>query len=425
MSTVCLLSPAHIWVNPRVRKEADTLAAAGHTVTVGYRADGNIERDDAILAARPWGWYRIDVDRRREPVRWLRYRTRQRSAELMWRAGVRTASVARAAYCAADVALLRWAMTQPADLYIAHTQPVLAIAAAAAAHRRVPYAFDCEDLLAEEAADGGRAAWRRALIVGLERRYLTGAAYVSATSRPMADYLSATYGLRTVHAWHNCFPLSERAGVSPPGDRPTPSVVEAAWVSTTVGPGRGLEDGLAAISRLAPRVTLHVYGDVPPTADRWATRYLAPLIERRVVAMHPPIPAERIIGTIARHQIGLSLDGDDCLNRSLTVANKFFYYLQAGLACVAAATPGHRSVVPAGALYGILYPPGDVPALLSALERLLVPRVLIATQCAAWDAGSRAYAWDLYRPQVLTAVSEATAAAAASRSGLLLEPADA
>jgi glycosyltransferase involved in cell wall biosynthesis len=239
----------------------------------------------------------------------------------------------------------------------------------------------------------------------------------------MADHLSATYGVRDVRVWHNCFPLSERAGISPPTDRPIPSVVEAAWVSTTVGPGRGLEDGLAAISRLAPRLILHVYGDIAPATERWATRFLTPLIERRAVVMHPPIPAERIIATLARHQIGLSLDGDDCLNRSLTVANKFFYYLQAGLACVAAATPGHRSVVPPDASYGTLYPPGDVAALVSTLERLLVPDALLATQRAAWDAGSHPYAWDLYRPQVLAAVSQATAAA--SPAELRMEPAHA
>ena len=418
MSMICLLSPAHIWVNPRVRKEADTLAQAGHDVVVGYRADGDIARDNAVLAGRLWRWRRINVGRRREPARWLATRIRQRGAQVAWRAGLHTAAVARAAYCTADAELLRWATAQPADLYVAHTQPVLAVAAAAAAHRRVPYAFDCEDLLAEEAADGGRARWRRRLIVGLERRFLPGAAYVSSTSTPMAEYLSTTYRLRRVDVWPNCFPASERIGVAAPRDRPSPSPVEVAWVSATIGPGRGLEDGLSAIAQLAPRATLHIYGGIPADTDRWVRTYLSPLLAQRAVVVHPPVAADRIVSTIARHQIGLSLDGNDCLNRSLTVANKFYYYLQAGLACVAADTPGHRSVMPPGAAYGVLYPPGDVRALIGAVERLLVPDVLLAAQRAAWDAGGETYSWERYRPQLLTTVSAAIATQAPARSEL-------
>ena len=385
---------------------------------VGYRADGDVERDDAVLAGRVWRWRRIDVGRRREPARWLATRIRQRGAELAWRAGLQSAPVARAAYCAADAELLRWAKAQPVDLYVAHTQPVLAVAAAAAAHRRVPYAFDCEDLLAEEAADGGRARWRRTLIGGLERRFLPGAAYVSSTSTPMADYLSTTYRLRRVDVWPNCFPASERAGVAAPGDRPSPSPVEVAWVSATIGPGRGLEDGLSAMAQLAPRANLHIYGRIASGTDRWVQRHLSSLLARRAVVVHPPVAADRIVSTIAQHQIGLSLDGNDCLNRSLTVANKFFYYLQAGLACVAADTPGHRSVMPPGARYGILYPSGDVRALTAALEGLLAPDTLLAAQRAAWDAGGETYSWERYRPQLLTTVSAAIAPQAPARSEL-------
>jgi glycosyltransferase involved in cell wall biosynthesis len=416
MSMICLLSPAQIWVNPRVRKEADTLADAGHDVVVGYRADGDVERDDAVLAGRPWRWCRIDVGRRREPARWLATRIRQRGAQLAWRAGLQSGRVARAAYCTADDQLLQWAIAQPADLYVAHTQPVLAVAAAAAAHRHVPYAFDCEDLLAEEAADGGRARWRRTLIVSLEQRFLPDAAYVSCTSTPMADYLSTTYGLRRVHVWPNCFPISERVGVAAPCDRPSVSPVEVAWLSATIGPGRGLEDGLSAMAHLAPRASLHIYGGIAPDAGRWVQRYLSPLLAQRLVVVHPPVAADRIVSTIARHQIGLSLDGNDGLNRSLTVANKFFYYLQAGLACVAADTAGHRSVMPAGARYGILYPPGDVRALAAALQHLLVPDALLAAQRAAWDAGGGTYSWERYRPKLLTTVSATIATQAPARS---------
>ena len=336
---VCLLSPAPVWVNPRLVKEADTLHAAGYDVVVGYRADGDVERDDAILATKPWRWHRIDVARARRPVARILAAWRQRGAEWLVRAGVPTSAVARAAYCRSDGDLADWAMAQDADLYIAHTQPVLAVAADAARSRRVPFAFDCEDLLAEEAADGGRAAWRRGMIRRLERQYLPQAAYVSATSAPMAAYLVERYALRTVPVWHNCIPAVNAAALHDPGERPAAAgPVELAWISATIGPGRGLEDIFAALPQVGSRVVLHLYGAVTSGHAEWLEVHLAPLRARSLVVVHPVQPPDRVLVALAQHRIGLSLDPDDCLNRGLTVSNKFFLYLQAGLACVATDT---------------------------------------------------------------------------------------
>ena len=129
-------------------------------------------------------------------------------------------------------------------------------------------------------------------------------------------------------------------------------VVELAWISATIGPRRGLEDLFAALPRMATRVAVHLYGAVADGKDAWLDRQLAPVRERTEVVMHPVRPANTILPALATHQIGLSLDGDDSLNRRLTVSNKFFLYLQAGLACVATDTAGHRSVFPPEARYG-------------------------------------------------------------------------
>jgi len=406
--TVCLLSPAPVWVNPRLVKEADALHAAGYDVVVGYRADGALDRDNAILATKPWRWHRIDVARDRQPVPWMLAAGRQRLAEWLVRAGIRASAVAGAAYCRGDHALGRWAAAQRADLYIAHTQPALSIAARAAAAHRVPVAFDCEDLLADEEADGGRAPWRRTMIRRLERRYMPDAAYVSATSAPMAAYLADRYGLRDVRVWHNCFPAADAATLADPSDRPMgDGPVELAWISATVGPGRGLEDIFAAIPRLRSRVALHLYGEVGLEHRAWLERQIAPIRERTPVVLHPVQPADRMLIALATHHIGLSLDHGNTLNRSLTVSNKFFLYLQAGLACIATATPGHRSVFPSDDTFGGMYAPGDIAALASLVDRLADPRVLASAREAAWLAGRTTYLWDREQQTFLDAVAHA------------------
>lgn len=416
---VCLLSPAPVWVNPRFVKEADALHEAGYDVVAGYRADGPTDRDDAILKGKPWRWYRIDVARDRQPFAWMRAGLRQRTAEWIVRAGVRSAGAEQAAYCRGDGVLMRWAAAQNAALYIAHTQPVLAIAARAATRRGVPFAFDCEDLLAEEAADGARAEWRQRMITHIERRFLPRAAYVSATSVPMAEYLSGRYGLRTTRVWHNCFPAADAATLRGPADRPAPAgPVELAWISATVGPGRGLEDIFAALPKLGGRVALHLYGAVASGESEWLDTQLAPVRERSPVVLHPVQPADAMLTALAHHQIGLSLDGDTTLNRSLTVSNKFFLYLQAGLACVATDTPGHRSVFPPGAGFGGMYRPGDVRTLAAVLETLASPAALAAAQRAAWIAGRTTYVWEHEKPQFLDTVAGALAGTLSARTRL-------
>jgi hypothetical protein len=407
---ICLLSPAPIWVNPRLVKEADALHEAGYDVIAGYRTDGDTARDDAILRLKPWRWHRIDLARDRQPAAWMRAAVRQRAAEWMVRAGIRETRVAQAAYCRGDDALAEWAVRQQAALYIAHTQPVLSVAALAAGERGVPFAFDCEDLLTEKAADGGRARWRRPMISRLERTYLPDAAYVSATSVPMAEYLTTTYDLHTTRVWHNCFPAADAASLRGPADRTARTgVVELAWISATIGPRRGLEDLFAALPRMATRVAVHLYGAVAEGQGGWLDRQLAPVRERTEIVMHPVRPANTILPALATHQIGLSLDGDDSLNRRLTVSNKFFLYLQAGLACVATDTAGHRSVFPPEARYGRTYPAGDAQALAHALDTLANPAALAAAQRAAWVTGRTTYVWDREKPAFLEAVAAALA----------------
>ncbi|HXB28026.1 MAG TPA: glycosyltransferase [Gemmatimonadaceae bacterium] len=387
---VCLVSPAPIWVNPRLRKEADALHAAGYDVVVGYRLDGDARRDDAILATKPWSWYRLDVNRTRAPVRWLTSALRERLAGML--------GLDAEAYCRGYPALVHWAIAQRADLYIAHTQPALAIAAEAAKATGARYAFDCEDLLAEETADGLRSAPRREMIRRLERRYLPGAAYVSATSQPMADYLVRQYGLTRVHVWHNCFPRSELSTLAPPAARPRGETVDLAWMGATIGHGRGLEDVFAVLPSLDPRVRLYLYGNLMESHREW----LSKLGERVVVRPLPP--AAEVMPTLARHHIGLTPDRADSLNLSLTICNKFFLYLQSGLALVATDLPGQMSVLGPHAEIGAAYHPGDTDALASILRSMTDPATLAARQSAAWELGCTTYSWDVEQALFLDAV---------------------
>ena len=385
-------------MNPRLVKEADWLAAHGHDVhVVTKRVDAwSDARDAALLPTKAWTTERVNL-LRNDPAGRRRWLTTAIRASIALRAYEWTGALrcAEEGYYRGFADVLAAATRSRADFYIAHTQGALPIAARAAAATGARFGFDCEDLLAEEMADGLQNSVLRRAILDIERAYLPRASYVTATSHAMADYLVAQYGIAKPYVIRNVFALSELAGVPAPRERATRDTVELVWMSATIGGGRGLEDAVRALARLPDYVRLTLFGRMFPAYEARFTSLLVDLGVASRVTVRPIPETAAILPTIAQFDIGLTLDLNDCLNRSLTICNKVFLYLQAGLVVGATDTPGQREVIESVPLAGVLYAPGDVPALAAALASFVGDRAkLLTAQDAAWCAGQERYNWD-------------------------------
>jgi glycosyltransferase involved in cell wall biosynthesis len=179
-------------------------------------------------------------------------------------------------------------------------------------------------------------------------------------------------------------------------------------MSATIGRGRGLEDAVRALALLPGHVRLTLYGRVLPLFDRELHTLVAELGLGARIAIRPIPEPLAIMPAIARADIGLALDPNDCLNRSLTICNKVFLYLQAGTALAATDTPGQREVVADAPGCGFVYQPGDVSALAAHLMPLVSDRArLLEAQTAAWNAGRQRFNWDVEQRTFLTAVRQA------------------
>jgi glycosyltransferase involved in cell wall biosynthesis len=414
---VCLISSVHPWVNPRLVKEADALAERGHDVfVVTKRVDRwSDERDVVMLAEKSWAALRIGLMRDDPADRWRWFSSAVRS-ELALRAyrAAGTGRLAEEAYYRGFPLVLQAANDTRADFFIAHTQGALPIAARAAARAGVGFGFDCEDLLAEEVADGLRNPALRHAILDIERTYLPRASYATATSKAMAAYLAKQYGIPEPGVLYNVFPRAEFDGLPPPDRRPARDTVELVWISATIGPGRGLEDAVRALSRLPEQVRLTIFGRMLPSyepelnglADRMGVR-------GRIVVQPIPQPKD-VAAAMASFDVGLSLDLNDCANRSLTICNKVFEYLQAGLVAGMTDTPGQREVIDDAPRAGFVYPPGDDAALATRLRPYVDDRrALVEAQMAAWAAGRTRYNWDHDREVFLAAFERAAGVRAA------------
>jgi hypothetical protein len=143
MARICIVTPGQLGSNPRVVKEAEALAGAGHDVRViATKVASFVEpRDQAVLANAAFGAERVAFD---DKMCWRTQRMRQAIARKAW-AMAPVPGLAASAHSAMTSRLASAACAVPADLYVAHYVAALRAAAQAAHRHQAAYAFDAED----------------------------------------------------------------------------------------------------------------------------------------------------------------------------------------------------------------------------------------------------------------------------------------
>lgn len=388
---VCLIGVSHPCHNPRLVREADTLAAAGHTVRVvapRYMAD-NAEKDRRLMARRSWQLQQVDFvpssPARRLWSLWIRGRrkaARQLYLRTQWK------PLVELGYTLAYTELAALASREPADWFIAHTQAALPVAARAARRWKARLGFDCEDLLSEHPDNP------RELVSAIERTYLPQCDYVSVPSQKIADHLAHRYAVRPPTVLYNVFPLEMAKGITPPPQRPRSSSLRLHWFGQVIGAGRGIEEAITAAGALGGRAELYLRGTIS-NAYRTELEALARASNAKLVIL-PQIDHDELVGSLAQYDVGLALERPDSATYAPTVSNKLFCYLLAGLAIAATDTPGQREVLSQTRDAGFMYPAGDTNELARRLNCWLEnPQALEAAQGAAWRAARERYCWDI------------------------------
>ncbi|MBW7895541.1 MAG: glycosyltransferase [Opitutaceae bacterium] len=400
-SRILILSNGPLCRNPRVVKEAEALAGAGHEVrvlTVRNHASSEVN-DRAMLAHAPYQRQVIDMlpgfETSAAVVAMRRLRLR-----LMRDAAIKFGWKSIHALGPAGP-LLRAAMKIPTDLVIAHNEIAhWAGGKLMTLGRRV--AADIEDWHSEDLLPDDRKGRPLKLLRRQESALLHQAAYVSTTSHALADALHAAYGGRRPKVITNSFPLP--ALPKPATDEAPPAFF---WFSQTTGPGRGLESFLAAYARVAAPSRLILLGEVRGGYDQYL---LGPLPEshRTRVSFMPLVSPQALPEFIARHDIGLALEQASIRNRDLTITNKILQYLGAGLAVVATPTAGQREVLAHSPDAGlILRDLADTAATATALQDLIVqPSVLRLRQAAARKLAEDHYCWEREAPRLVAMVNQ-------------------
>ena len=377
---------------PRMVKAADALAAEYDVRIVSADYGGWPHEADATLdATRRWARTVVACDRRQSSWTYVASGVRHRFFQQVTRAigpdRAPSAAIERA-YSRLHPELVQAALEKPCDFVYGGTNGALAAVAEAAAAAGIPYAVDLEDYHRGEHGPAGRLF--NAMAARIETGALAGAAFVTTSSRAIADAYHQDIGVSAA-VLHNTFPLTS----PPPFSTPRSGTLRLYWFSQTIGPGRGLEDAIAAAGRASLTGSLDLRG-VPVAGYLDALQALgrsqAPGLTIRAL---PPAPPDQMVEVARGYDVGLALEQTDVPNRALCLTNKAFTYILAGLAVAMTDTPGQHPLGVALGAGAALVPPGSPDALATSFACWRDdPRRLDCAKRAAWRAAVERWNWD-------------------------------
>jgi glycosyltransferase involved in cell wall biosynthesis len=161
----------------------------------------------------------------------------------------------------------------------------------------------------------------------------------------------------------------ERARLPPPG-----RAAEHGNVAIYVGGllrNRGIEQSIRAIAAV-PHAQLRLLGPGPPAFRAELEALVDELGVRSRVEFVPPVPSGDVVGTLAAADVGLCLIQPVCLSYRLTLPNKLFEYVLAGVPVLGSDFPVIGDFLREREA-GLTVDPEDVDAIAAALVEMLEP----------------------------------------------------
>lgn len=403
MARIAILTGNHLCNNPRVMKEASALAASGHRVTVlGAWYNAALKARDIALMETAAYDFRAVLDGSVSGNVGQRIRSKLGSIshralgyENVWQLGYAYPHLRHAAFA------------ENADLYIAHSEQALAVGVELLRNRR-RVGVDMEDWFSQDLPEKARRGRPITLLAQFERSLLQNGAPCFCTSHAMSKGLAATYNCPEPVVIYNAFPWHERKTLDAKAkDRTSNSRPSIHWYSQTLGEGRGLEILLQALAHVPHDAEIHLRGTPASGFDDWL-HMNTPAEWRARIFIHPVVHNHELLSRIAEHDIGFAGELPYCGNKDLTVSNKLFHCLLAGLAIVASDTAGQREIAQAAPGAVALYKPDDARALARELCAFLQsPEKLAAAKSAALAAAKDKLCWEKQEKILLAAVSKA------------------
>lgn len=402
MKRICILTQNHISKNPRVLKEAIMLMEAGYSVSVltTWHSSESLALDEEIL--KPYSIrYQTYSDLRPGSVRGMLHRIEFQISRKVNFWGIE--SFQAGGYGLGN--LVRMAIQEAADLYLVHQEvPTLIAPKIQLAGFKV--AFDFEDWYSRDLPKEAQRYRPVKLLAKAENWAIQHGLWCTTTSASLANALGAAANSTKIPiVIYNAFSLRERDGIEAISYQSESQItdLQLAWISQTIGPGRGLEEFLHQIIRFDIPIKIHLAGELRPEF----TRVLHAIIENAPhvqIQYHPSMPPNKIVPWLNHFDAGIAPDIANSESRELTVTNKILHYLLAGIPVIASQTKGHEEIAEACPDSVCIVKPGDtLLKFLHSIHHSSPTRGIIRQK--AWEDGRR-FSWETQKDKFLQLVQQ-------------------
>ena len=326
---VLLITSGQPALNPRLVKEADALIDEGYDVTVlyAYWNDWGTKQDEILLNDKKWKAIRLGGDPKNNRIIYFISRIFYKLGNIPLQKNRAYKYFANIAIARSSYFLIKGAKKIKADLYIAHNLGALPAAAIASKKHKKIYGFDAEDFHRQEVSDDVNSQHFK-LTKWIEDKYLPGASYLTSSSPLISNQYELLYAKKTTTIL-NVFPKVDTSNIVFENNGP----LKLFWFSQTIGPYRGLELIIKAMGLAQHPNELHLLGLL---SDNYKEQLYELCGENGVpterITFYSPIHPNEIPFFASKFDIGLASEIPVCLNRDISLTNKLFTYLQAGLA---------------------------------------------------------------------------------------------
>ncbi|KIA95115.1 hypothetical protein OC25_07185 [Pedobacter kyungheensis] len=394
--TICLITPGHISSNPRLVKEATSLAKESYNVHLIFTqyVSSLVKYDQEILEANPsWTF---------DALNWTPQNLLTAFSKI--KSGLRLKTLNLLPINNLHYTLNRnygWQLAKAikvkAALYIGHNLGALPVAVNAAKANQAKSGFDAEDFHRQELTDDQHNSDYQ-LKVEIENYYIPKLDYFTAASPLIGNLYKSLYNIK-VQSINNVFPKIAYASAINPQ-----KAIKLFWFSQTLGPNRGIETIINAINSIIIPLELHLLGKFDLNYQEQLNQQ-ATAERRKDLFFHHTVSPDQLLKMVGSYDVGIASENTSPLNRNICLTNKLFTYIQCGLAVVASNTTAQSAFMSNFSDIGKIY--HDASDLASIINYYHENRTMLnATKKASYELGQKSLNWENECQKFLILVKE-------------------
>jgi glycosyltransferase involved in cell wall biosynthesis len=331
---ICIATQSHLSRNPRVLKEALALAAAGyrvHILTAIY-SDKLLNEDLRLIKDHNIGYEFYSDLRVNNFASFSSRLIKKLSVSIKTKLGIE--SVFNLGY--APFMFKNKLEAIDADLNIMHQEMPTVIGSELTDDHKI--AFDMEDWYSEDLLPNAQRIRPLKLLKKAEALALKNGVYCTTTSQALANELKTAY--KSEHMPFVIFNSFDNSNFKLQEANHSDKIM-LYWISQTIGEGRGLEFFISCMGKSNVAWQLNLRGH----ASKDYIDHLKKMVNAKdTLVILPMLKNEDILQDMSNYDVGLALESDSPPNRDLSISNKFFHYMAAGLPIIASEIKGHAEI---------------------------------------------------------------------------------